>query len=95
MKRLVALVAALGCVGVPSAALSYPEFVTLHSCGKPIKPYKFTSQWGLSSFQDDVERYKKCIQDFVQDQKDAIQQHQQAAEDAIDEWNRYVQYELG
>ncbi|WP_409439353.1 hypothetical protein [Psychromonas sp. GE-S-Ul-11] len=69
-------------------------FTPSHSCSKPYKPYEFTSQYEVDSFNDDVERYKECIQDFIEEQNDAATKHQQAAEDAIDEWNHFVNYEL-
>ena len=69
-------------------------FTPTPSCSKPLKPYEFTSQWELDSFNDDVQRYKRCIQDFIDEQNEAVETHQQAASDAIDEWNRFVQYEL-
>ncbi|WP_211252160.1 hypothetical protein [Arenimonas metalli] len=69
-------------------------FAPSHSCRKPIKPYEFTSEWEVSQFKDDVERYKQCISDFVEEQNDEAEKHQEAAQDAIDEWNRYVRYEL-
>jgi len=64
------------------------------SCFKPYKPYEFNSQSELDSFNDEVERYKRCISDFVEEQNEAAESHQQAANDAIEEWNRYVNYEL-
>lgn len=65
-----------------------------HSCRKPIKPYKFTSDWEVEQFKNDVARYKKCISDFVDEQNDAVENHKRAAKNAIDEWNAYVRYEL-
>ena len=64
------------------------------SCSKPYKPYEFSSQYELDSFNDDVQGYKRCIQDFVDEQNDAVTKHQQAADDAIDEWNSFVSLEL-
>jgi protein tyrosine/serine phosphatase len=69
-------------------------FTPFPTCSKPIKPYEFNSQWEIDNFNDDVQRYKNCIQDFVDEQNQAIETHQQAADDAIDEWNRFVNYEL-
>jgi len=69
-------------------------FTPSPSCSKPIKPYEFTSQWELDSFNEDVQRYKRCIRDFIDQQNKAVEAHQQAANNAIDEWNRFVQYEL-
>ena len=63
-------------------------------CSKPIKPYEFTDQWEVDSFNDAVESYRSCIQDFVEEQNDAARNHQEASQDAIDEWNNFVNYEL-
>ena len=69
-------------------------FVSGDSCFKPTKPYKFTSEWEVDNFNNDVERYKRCISNFVDEQNEAARKHQEAASDAIDEWNRFVNYEL-
>jgi len=69
-------------------------FTPSHSCSKPYKPYEFTDQYQLDSFNDDVQRYKRCIMDFVEEQRTAVQNHQNAQSEAIDDWNRYVNYEL-
>ncbi len=47
-------------------------FTPTPSCSKPIKPYEFTSQWELDSFNDDVQRYKQCIQEFIEEQAEAV-----------------------
>lgn len=70
------------------------RFKPSHSCIKPIKPYKFTSEWEVTQYSNEVERYQRCISDFVNEQNKAIETHQKAAQDAIEDWNRYVQYEL-
>ncbi|AWB57588.1 hypothetical protein [Colwellia sp. Arc7-D] len=69
-------------------------FTPSPSCSKPYKPYEFTEQYQVDSFNNDVQRYKRCIQDFVDEQNDAVRKHQQAADDAIDEWNSFVNLEL-
>ena len=69
-------------------------FTPSHYCTKPIRPYRFNSEFEIQQFQYDVERYKQCIEDFVEEQEDAIKKHQEAAEDAIDEWNSFVSTEL-
>lgn len=69
-------------------------FAPSPSCSKPYKPYQFTYQYQVDSFNDDVQSYKRCIQDFVDEQNDAVKKHQQAADDAIDEWNNFVNLEL-
>jgi len=66
----------------------------MHYCSKPQKPYKFTSEWEVSSFKSDVEIYKRCIEDFVDEQNEAIKKHRSAANDAIDEWNLFLKYDL-
>jgi hypothetical protein len=70
-------------------------FTPSHSCSKPYKPYQFSSDWEVRQFQDEVEDYKRCINDFVEEQEDAVRKHQEAAQEAIDEWNSFVNYELG
>ncbi|WP_351089697.1 hypothetical protein [Shewanella sp. S1-49-MNA-CIBAN-0167] len=77
---------------------SFPAFSDMFtpspSCSKPYKPYEFTSQWQIDSFNDDVMRYKQCIADFVAEMNEASEKHLNAAEDAIEEWNQFVNYEL-
>ena len=70
------------------------RFTPSHSCFKPYKPYQFNDQWELDNFNDEVQRYKRCISDFVDEQNEAAEQDQEAANDAIDEWNNFVNYEL-
>ncbi|MDH5939882.1 hypothetical protein AB4369_20810 [Vibrio sp. 10N.261.49.A5] len=64
------------------------------SCSKPYKPYQFNNQYEVDNFNNDVQRYKECINDFVEEQNDAIRTHSNAAEAAIEEWNNFVNYEL-
>lgn len=90
MKRLLLLCALLAVAGTASADMFTPS----HSCRKPHKPYEFRDEWHVQSFQDEVERYKRCIEEFVDEQNDEAQNHQEAAGDAIDEWNRFVRFEL-
>ena len=59
-------------------------------CSPPSKPYKFTSQYEVDTFNAGVKQYKECISDFVDEQADAVKRHQAAASDAIDEWNQFV-----
>ena len=63
-------------------------------CFKPIKPYKFNSQWEVDSFNNDVARYKQCIKLFVEEQQQAAAIHKNAAAQAIEQWNNFVKYEL-
>lgn len=85
--------AAVLCLAAPQVA-SADSYPPSHSCSKPIKPYKFNGEWEVQSFNDDVTRYKRCINDFVEEQEQAIENHRQAASSAIDDWNRFVRYEL-
>jgi len=59
-------------------------------CSEPTKPYKFTSQYEVDSYNADVKQYKQCISDFVDEQAEAAKRHQAAASAAIDEWNRFA-----
>ena len=65
-----------------------------HSCSKPYKPYKFNNQYEVDNFNDDVRRYKECINDFIEEQNDSIKNHSNAVDNAIDDWNRFVNFEL-
>jgi len=93
LNRLAPIVLALGVVAA-APVLADMLFAPSHVCSKPIKPYRFTSQWEVDSFNDDVRRYRTCIADFVEEQQEAIARHQEAAQDAIDEWNQFVRLEL-
>ena len=64
------------------------------SCSKPDKPNKFNSQLQLDDYNNDVQKYQRCLYDFVDQQEEAIQRHQRAANVAIDEWNNFVRTEL-
>lgn len=69
-------------------------FSASSGCSKPYKPYRFEDKWALEQFQNDVQRYKRCIEDFVDDQREEARNHQEAADEAIEEWNSFVRYEL-
>lgn len=73
--------------------LNADMFEPSHSCTKPVKPYEFTSQWEVDNYNDEVRRYKNCIQDFVEEQNDAINNHVNAKNNAIDDWNNFTNYE--
>lgn len=90
MKKII--IAALLYSIAPS--VSADMFQPSHNCTKPYKPYQFNNQWEVDSFNDDVRRYKQCINDFVREQNDAMQAHQDAAEEAVDDWNDFVSLEL-
>lgn len=92
MKNIILIVLMSG-FGVSSPVYA-DIFSPSHSCSKPYKPYEFTSQYQLDSFNDEVAAYKRCITSFIDEQNDAVRTHQDAAEVAIDEWNRYARYEL-
>jgi hypothetical protein len=81
-------------VAFTASLVSSDTFTPSHSCSKPFKPYRFTSQWELDNFNDEVRRFRSCIEDFVEEQEEAIKKHRSAANDAIEEWNRFVRYEL-
>lgn len=81
-------------LALASVSVYADNYSPSHSCRKPIKPYKFTSNWEVEQFKDDVARYKQCISDFVYEQNEAVENHKRAAKNAIDEWNAYVRYEL-
>ncbi len=91
MKKilLLSILLALGTVSINADI-----FTPSPSCSKPYKPYEFTDQYQLDSFNDEVRRYKTCIMDFVEEQNNAIRNHQNAQSEAINEWNRFVNYEL-
>lgn len=90
MKRIIiaALLSAL------APAVNADMFQPSHSCTKPYKPYQFTSQWEVDSFNSSVRLYKQCINDFIEEQNDAIRTHQNATTEAVDEWNSFVSVEL-
>ncbi|MBV2180958.1 MAG: hypothetical protein KUL86_06945 [Castellaniella sp.] len=92
MKPLMLAVAVLA-LTVPMLGRADP-IPPSHDCRKPYKPISFSSQLDIDLFQDEVERYKRCISDFVDEQNESIQQHRQAAQEAIDEWNQFIKYEL-
>ena len=82
------LVASVGRIAIADTYQPTP------SCSKPYKPYAFNSQWDVDNFNQDVERYKKCIKNFVEEQDQAVAVHKAAAAEAIATWNRFVKLEL-
>lgn len=92
MKFFSAAVVAICGLAVPM--VTQAESTPMHYCSKPQKPYKFTSEWEVRSFNNDVDAYKRCIEDFVDEQASAIKKHRAAADDAIADWNRFVKYDL-
>lgn len=89
-KTIFIALSIFSCIGSVQADMFKPT----DYCTKPTKPYKFTSDWQITQYSNDIERYQRCISDFVESQNKAIENHQKAAKDAIDEWNRFVKYEL-
>ena len=90
MKKILILSLLIG----STIGINADMFSPSPSCSKPYKPYEFTDQYQLDSFNDDVQRYKQCIVDFIDEQNNAIRNHQSAREEATEEWNRFVNYEL-
>ncbi|MEZ7923775.1 MAG: hypothetical protein QMB80_10540 [Acinetobacter towneri] len=88
-NKLFILLSAFAFIGPVQADTFKPS----NYCTKPTKPYKFTSEWQITQYYNDVERYQRCISEFVESQEKAIQNHQKAIQEAIDEWNRFVRYE--
>lgn len=70
------------------------DWAPSHHCVKPHKPYRFTSEYEIESFKNDVELFEMCIDEFVREQKEAAKTHQDAAKRAVDEWNMFVRFEL-
>lgn len=91
--NLKATVIGLACVLLANLA-SADSYQPSPSCSKPYKPYQFNSKWELDNFNNEVDRYKRCIKEFVEEQQQAVENHRSAARDAVDEWNRYVRSEL-
>lgn len=92
MKLYATAILAACCLAL--SAMAQAESTPVHYCSKPYKPYKFTSEWEVSSFKRDVETYKRCIEDFVEEQNEAIRRHRSAANDAIGDWNRFLKFDL-
>jgi hypothetical protein len=68
-------------------------FTPSHSCHKPHRPYEFTSEYEISSYNSRVNSYRRCIEEFADEQKDAANHHRDAAREAVEEWNSYVRNE--
>jgi predicted HicB family RNase H-like nuclease len=84
LKTLVALLATTTSLSV------YAEYVSSHSCSEPYKPYQFTTQYEVDTYNDETEEFRTCIEDYIEEQNDAVRDHQRAAEDAIDDWNNFA-----
>jgi hypothetical protein len=68
MKKyaFVVLLPVLAGIAFPASA---DMFAPSPSCRKPYKPYEFSSEWEVTQFRDEVQRYKRCISDFVDTQR--------------------------
>ena len=76
---------------VTATSLSvYAEYVSSHSWSEPYKPYQFTTQYEVDTYNDETEEFRTCIEDYIEEQNDAVRDHQRAAEDAIDDWNNFA-----
>ena len=84
VKTLVALLT------TTASLSSYAEYVSSHSCSEPYKPYQFTTQYEVDTYNDETEDFRTCIEDYIEEQNDAVRDHQRAAEDAIDDWNSFA-----
>jgi hypothetical protein len=63
-----------------------------HRCQKP-KPYDpmdYRSKPDLETYNDSVDRYRRCIEEFVEDQEKAAKRHHEAAVAATEEFNGFV-----
>jgi len=86
VKKLTTILVLLSLSSYALADMMQPS----NYCSPPSKPYEFTSQYEVDSFNSGAKQYKKCISDFVDEQAKAVSRHQAAASDAIDEWNKFV-----
>ncbi len=59
----------------------YPD----HTCSKPYKPYSFTTQWEVDSFNAELTTYYKCIDEYVDAAKNDIDRIIEKANEAVDE----------
>jgi hypothetical protein len=68
-----------------------------HDCTKPTKPYKpysFSDQWQIDSYNSEVdlynserERYVSCIKEYVENANNDIERIKEKAQEAINEVN--------
>lgn len=70
--------------------------VSLHAsdlkpqCARPIKPISFTDNRAIRNYNDDVTRYKACMDDFIREHRAIADKEMRAANDAIAEWNSFA-----
>jgi len=89
MKMLILI---LTTIALTPIVVNADAYTPSHYCNKPNKPYEFTDQWQVDSYNSDVTRYKNCIESFVDEQNTATRNHASAADDAISDWNSFVRY---
>jgi hypothetical protein len=93
MKRKLMLVF-VGLAMLLASAVLGDMFTPSPMCSKPIKPYKFNSQFEFDNYQRQVTAYQECMSQFVEDQYKAAARHNAAAENAIEQWNRFAREQL-
>lgn len=85
---LVALLAGLCLAGAAGAMVyggsnlsyfGYPE----HTCRKPYKPYSFTTQSEVDSYNYDLERFVDCVQEYVDNADSDIKRIRERVDEAI------------
>lgn len=88
MKQIIALIFLL-----ISPSICYADsWKPSHSCRKPYKPFNFNNQWDVDQYNDDVRRFKRCIEDFIKEQETEAQNHMDAANQAIEDWNNFIRW---
>ncbi|NBK97687.1 MAG: hypothetical protein EOM50_06655 [Erysipelotrichia bacterium] len=67
---------------------------------KPFKPYSFTAQWEVDSYNNsismnriEIDSFRNCIQSFIDEQNMAIKKHLDAIDEATNKWNNFVAYQ--
>ena len=75
----------------------YPDHECRRPYSKPIKPYKFTNQWEIDNynnevdrFNDELESFTKCIIEYVDNGDNDIKRVKEKAQAAIDEARRPI-----
>ncbi|MBI1328200.1 MAG: hypothetical protein GC136_11265 [Alphaproteobacteria bacterium] len=56
-------------------------------CRKPYKPYEFTSQFDVDTYNDEVERYVRCIKEYIDNASNDIDRIKEAVNTAVNEAN--------
>ena len=91
-RKLVATIVGLVLVLAPTVFADY--YIPSPICSKPIKPYKFNSEWEYNNYMNQVRAYQECLNIFIEEQYDAASRHMEAAENAVEEWNRFAREQL-